>query len=48
MRAESAMGQKDDNLSQYSEYNKSLRAWLVEFVFDVPALFIINEGPKQN
>lgn len=42
------MSTKDDNLNQYSEYNKTLRAWLVGFGFGVPALFIINEAAQQK
>ena len=41
------MSTKEDNLKQYSEYNKTLRAWLVGFGFGVPALFIINQ-PAQT
>ena len=42
------MEQKDDNLSLYAEYNKTLRAWLVGFGFSVPALFIINEAAQTK
>ncbi len=40
------MSDKDDNLSLYSEYNKTLRTWLVGFGFGVPALFIVNEAAQ--
>lgn len=40
------MGAKEDNLSLYAEYNKTLRAWLVGFGFGVPALFIVNEAAQ--
>ena len=39
---------KEDNLSFYEEYNKTLRAWLVGFGFGVPALFIINESAQAR
>lgn len=39
---------KEDNLNQYAEYNKTLRAWLVGFGFGVPALFIINETAQNK
>ena len=42
------MGAKNDNLSQYAEYNKTLRAWLVGFGFGVPALFIVNEAAQEK
>lgn len=42
------MGAKEDNLSLYSEYNKTLRAWLVGFGFGVPALFIVNEAAQSK
>lgn len=42
------MGAKEDNLSLYGEYNKTLRAWLVGFGFGVPALFIVNEAAQAR
>ena len=42
------MGAKEDNLNLYSEYNKTLRAWLVGFGFGVPALFIVNATAQEK
>ena len=42
------MGAKEDNLSLYGEYNKTLRAWLVGFGFGVPALFIVNQAAQNK
>jgi hypothetical protein len=42
------MASKDDNLRLYSEYNKTLRAWLVGFGFGVPALFIVNAAAQER
>ena len=42
------MGAKEDNLSLYNEYNKTLRAWLVGFGFGVPALFIVNDAAQKK
>jgi len=42
------MSDKDDNLSLYSEYNKTLRTWLVGFGFGVPAIFIVNEAAQTK
>ena len=42
------MAEKDDNLNQYAEYNKTLRAWLVGFGFGVPALFIVNAAAQEK
>ena len=42
------MGAKEDNLNLYSEYNKSLRTWLVGFGIGVPAIFIINEKAQDK
>ncbi len=42
------MGAKEDNLRLYTEYNKTLRAWLVGFGFGVPALFIVNEAAQAK
>ena len=42
------MSSKDDNLSSYTEYNKTLRAWIVGFGFGVPALFIINTDAQSK
>lgn len=42
------MSPQEDNLNLYSEYNKTLRAWLVGFGFGVPALFIVNEGAQKK
>jgi len=41
------MTQADDNLTQYAEYNKTLRAWFVGFGFGAPATFIINDGAQK-
>ena len=40
------MDAKNNNLSLYNEYNKTLRVWLVGFGFGVPALFIINDAAQ--
>jgi len=42
------MSAKEENLSLYQEYNKSLRTWLVGFGFGVPALFIVNEAAQKK
>lgn len=42
------MESREENLSLYSEYNKSLRAWLVGFGFGVPALFIVNKVAQDK
>ncbi len=38
----------DNDFKLYTEYNKSLRAWLVGFGFGVPALFIINQEAQSK
>ena len=38
---------RDANLSLYSEYNKTLRAWLVAFGIAVPAVFVTSKDVKE-
>ena len=38
---------REANLSLYSEYNKTLRAWLVAYGIALPALFITSEDAKN-
>ena len=42
------MGAKEDNLSLYAEYNKTLRAWIVGFGFGVPAIFVVNDAAQKR
>ncbi len=45
---EKTMSDENENLSMYSEYNKTLRTWLVGFGFGVPALFIVNNAAQEK
>ena len=38
---------KQDHLSLYSEYNKTLRAWFVGFGFGVPAAVLLKEHAQH-
>jgi hypothetical protein len=38
---------RDANLALYSEYNKTLRSWLVAFGIAVPAVFVTSKDAKE-